>query len=164
MNNAMTDEKRYLFFWSNNSPYSNWYGSKFEIDQVEFNCAEQAMMYLKAVLFEDDETADKVMKTKNPKEQKALGRSVRNFDQAIWENHREDIMFDILFAKFSQNEELKDALMSTEGMTLVESSPYDRIWGIGMREGDSDIHDETKWRGLNLLGKALMRVRETLFA
>lgn len=160
---SVAAKSRYEFFWSNSSPFSNWYMSKFEMDDVEFNCAEQAMMYYKAILFNDDEAADKVMKATSPREQKALGRSVKNFDQTVWESKREDIMFDILFAKFSQNEHLKDALLKTGDRILVEASPYDRIWGIGLSEYDVRAADETKWQGLNLLGKTLNRVRETLF-
>lgn len=159
----MTSQKKYTFFWSNSSPFSNWHKSAFEMDGVEFNCAEQAMMYYKARLFNDDVAADKVMATKNPKEQKALGRSVIGFDNAIWEEDREKIMFDILSAKFSQNDDLKEALLKTEGTQLVEASPYDRIWGIGLDEFDPRAQDETQWRGLNLLGKVLDRVRETLY-
>lgn len=159
---SIAAKSRYEFFWSNSSPFSNWYMSKFEMDDVEFNCAEQAMMYYKAILFNDDEAADKVMKTTSPREQKALGRSVKNFNQTVWESKREDIMFDILFAKFSQNENLKDALMKTEDRILAEMSPTDLIWGTGLRDSSPHATDESKW-GLNLLGKTLMRVRETLF-
>ncbi len=94
---------KFTFFYSGNSPFSNWHISPFTMDGVKFNCAEQAMMYYKAALFEDDETADKILSTKNPRDQKALGRSVKGFDLAVWEHHRERTMYDILFAKFSQN-------------------------------------------------------------
>jgi len=158
-----TTQKKYTFFWGNSSPFSNWHKSQFEMDELEFNCAEQAMMYYKAILFEDDEAADKIMSAKSPREQKALGRSVKGFDLAVWEKHREHIMYDVLFAKFSQNGEMMEALLKTEDTIIAEMSPYDKIWGTGLAEDDSKAQDESQWQGLNLLGKALMQVRETLY-
>lgn len=159
----MTQQKKYTFFYSGRSPFSNWHGCTFEMEDVEFNCAEQAMMYYKALLFDDDAAADKVMVAKTPREQKTLGRSVRNFDQSVWEENRERIMYDILFAKFSQNDDLKEALLRTEGTRCVESAPNDRVWGVGLSEDDPRIQDEAQWQGMNLLGKTLDRVREALY-
>lgn len=155
---------KYEFFWTHMSPFSNWYQCYFEMDGLEFNCAEQAMMYRKAMLFSDNEIAEKVMESNDPWEQKKLGREVKGFIQEKWEAEREGIMFDILFAKFSQNEMLNESLLKTKDRILVEASPYDRIWGIGLSEGDPRAMDESQWRGLNLLGKTLNRVRESLVA
>lgn len=160
---ANTLKKEYAFFWSNKSPFSNWYPCRIDMDEVTFNCAEQAMMYHKALLFEDDEAADRIMKAETPRDQKALGRSVKNFDQSIWEKHRERIVYDILFAKFSQNADLQKALLDTGDAKLVEASSMDRIWGIGLAEDDPRAHDESKWLGMNLLGKLLTRLKETLY-
>lgn len=156
-----TKKKEYTFFWSTNSPFSNWHPCRIDMDNVQFNCAEQAMMYYKAMLFEDSNAADKIMKAKSPREQKAVGRSVRRFDQSVWEAHRERIVYDILFAKFSQNEDLKDKLMATKDTIIAEMSKSDSIWGTGIAEGDARECDESKW-GLNLLGKTLMKVRSIL--
>lgn len=156
-------KSKYTFFFTDKSPFSNWYPCRIDMQDMTFNCAEQAMMYFKARLFEDDASADEIMRAKTPKEQKRLGRSVHGFDQSVWEQHRERIVYDILFAKFSQNSEIKKLLMETGDTMLVESSPYDRIWGVGLAEDDPRIHDESEWLGLNLLGKLLTRVRETLF-
>lgn len=160
---SIETQVKYTFFWSTKSPFSNWHPCRIDMEEIEFNCAEQAMMYYKARLFEDEETADKVMKAETPRDQKVLGRGVKGFDQAVWGAHRERIVYDILFAKFTQNVELEKALLDTKDTILVEASPYDRIWGIGLAEDDERALDETKWLGLNLLGKLLMRVRETLY-
>lgn len=160
----MSTKGKYEFFWSHESPFSNWYECHFELNGIEFNCAEQAMMYHKAMLFEDKEIADEIMSSNSPWEQKKLGRAVKGFNQAKWEEERENIMFDILFAKFSQDEFLNKALMETKDRILVEASPYDHIWGIGLSENDPRATDESKWMGLNLLGKTLNRVRESFVA
>lgn len=153
---------KFTFFYSAISPFSNWHPCKFVMNDVEFNCGEQAMMYHKALFFGDKETADKVMAAKTPREQKALGRSVKGFVESDWQQERENIVYDLLLAKFSQNEELKEALLETKGTQLVEASKTDLIYGIGLSEDDPRAQNETQWRGLNLLGKLLMRVRETL--
>jgi ribA/ribD-fused uncharacterized protein len=160
----MSAKGKYEFFWSNKSPFSNWHPSAFELDGIAFNCAEQAMMYRKAMLFNDYDCADRIMASTDPWEQKKLGRQVKGFTQAVWEAERENVMFDILFAKFSQNKRLNEALMSTGDKVLVEASPHDRIWGIGLPESDPRAMDEAQWKGLNLLGKTLNRVRESLTA
>ena len=160
---SATMNKEYTFFWSFRSPFSNWYPCRIDMDEVVFNCVEQAMMYHKAVLFGDDEAADLILKAETPREQKRLGRSVKGFDQSIWEEHRERIVYEILFAKFSQNPDLQKTLLDTKETILVETSPYDRIWGVGLADDDPRIYDESQWLGLNLLGKLLMRVRETLY-
>lgn len=159
---STTTKQAYTLFYSNSSPFSNWYMSDFKMDSLKFNCSEQAMMYLKAKLFKDDEAANKVMAAKTPKEQKIIGRSVKNFDQTVWEENRDAVMDKILLAKFSSSDELKEVLLETEGTRCVECSRTDIVWGIGFGVDDPESQDETQWRGLNLLGKSLDRVRETL--
>lgn len=156
----MKKTDKYYFFW--NGPFSQWYKSEFTVDGITFVTAEQYMMYEKAKLFNDDEIAELILKTDNPSDQKILGRSVKNFDKDIWEKHAKDIVTKGNIAKFSQNEDLLSFMKTTKDLILVEASPYDRIWGIGLGEDDPDIEDESKWQGTNWLGECLMRAREVL--
>lgn len=150
----------YIFFSKSTSPFSNWYLSNFEAEGHTFNCAEQYLMWLKSKLFEDEKIASQILNTLSPKDQKALGRKVKNFDEKIWNKNREKIMQKVLFAKFSSSDKLKQTLLNTEDKILVEASPWDAIWGIGMDEKDA-LKSKQKW-GLNLLGKSLMAVRNQL--
>ena len=120
------------------------------------------MMAAKARTFADAETFGKIMRTSKPKLIKSLGRQVKNFDERTWDAVKYDVVVDGNMAKFSQNPELKSFLLSTGDAKLVEASPVDRIWGVGLAENDPGITDEAKWQGLNLLGKALMNVRARL--
>ena len=159
MDGNITPEN-FTLFWD--GPFSQWYPGEFTIHNLKFNCAEQFMMYGKATLFGDGETAGKILQAVSPKEQKALGRSIRNFDEHIWLLFREGIVYTGSYAKFSQNPALKEILLSTKGTTLVEASPYDRIWGIGLSENDPNAANRATWQGLNLLGETLTRVREAI--
>ncbi len=152
--------KDYVFFWG--GICSQWYSSWFEIDGQKFSCAEQYMMYKKALLFEDEEVANAIMRTQNPMEQKALGRKVRGFDKDKWEAVCRDYVYEGNYAKFTQNPELLEELETYGDREIVEASPEDAIWGIGMHERHPDILDKSKWQGTNWLGEAIMRVRETL--
>lgn len=152
----------FALFWKTKDYMSNWHESTFVINGITFNCAEQYMMYSKAMMFGDKYIADKVLKSVYPREQKALGRKVRNFDNAVWEEKRLYVLYQGCLAKFQQNEELKQKLLSTGGLHLAEASPYDTIWGIGLDEEHQDATNPQKWKGLNLLGVVLMRVRKTL--
>lgn len=142
--------------------FSNWHPCSFTFHDVTFNCGEQFMMYAKAMLFDDHVTAEAILSSTSPREQKRLGRSVRGFDEARWITAREKIMFVGCREKFRQNEALAIALRATGTSVLVEASPYDRIWGVGLGEQDPRIADPSAWLGLNLLGKALMHVRDAL--
>ena len=148
--------KNYLFFL--NGPLCQWWKSKFVEDNIEYCCCEQYMMYQKAKLFNDEEIANKILNTTEPREQKKLGRLVKNFDEDIWNQHKEKIVYNGNYLKFSQNEDLKEYLCDTYPYELVEANKYDRIWGIGMFSHDPNILDTSKW-GQNLLGKTLMKVR-----
>lgn len=145
-----------VFFW--NGIFSNWYPCKFTYNNVEFNCSEQALMYEKAILFKDQKTAQRILEAKTPKEQKALGRLVKNYNENIWSKNREKIMINILLAKFTSNNKLKNVMIKYKNYQFVEASPFDRIWGIGLHEDNELIKNETNWRGQNLLGKALTKV------
>jgi len=142
--------------------FSNWAYSPFTHDDVVYNTGEQYMMHMKALLFNDIEVAEKIMATNVPYEQKALGRQVKNFDKTVWEAVCIDIVAAGLQSKFSQNPHFKQALLNTGDTEIVEASPTDRIWGIGLAESDPKIWDRNNWRGTNWLGIALMRVRDEL--
>ena len=151
----------FVFFW--NGPFSQWAKSKFIIDGIEFNTCEQYMMYKKAILFGDTDTAQAILETSDPRKQKSLGRQVKNFDDTVWMNHALAYVIEGNRAKFSQNPQLNKVLSETRGTLLVEASPYDKRWGIGMKEGDAGIEDPANWKGENLLGFALTTVRLELF-
>ena len=155
----MTD---FTLFWQNRSPFSNWYPSIFTHGGISFSRGEQYMMYRKAMLFNDLETAHAILLTGNPKEQKDLGRQVKNYVDETWAAVREDVMVEGLFEKFNQNEHLKQALLDTGDTEIAEASPYDLIWGIGFTEDQPEARDKSKWRGQNLLGIVLMRVRDKI--
>lgn len=159
---GLSDPENYCFFWQSGSPFSQWYKSSYTYNGFTYLCAEQGMMHSKALLFNDSTVASAILRTKSPREMKALGRKVRNFDGETWDIEREKIVEEQNIAKFNQNEQLKIALLATGERNIVEASPYDRIWGIGLDESAAVHLKECEWPGLNLLGKALMRVRTRL--
>ena len=150
----------YEFFYG--GIFSQFFPCTFTEMGVTYNSAEQYMMAQKALLFDDIQTYDKIMSLSNPYKIKALGRLVKNFNQEIWDKHKEDIVFNGNLLKFSQNKKLCKQLLATGDKEIVEASPTDTIWGIGLAETDPDIYDKSKWRGTNLLGKAIMKVRDVL--
>ena len=119
-------------------------------------------MYEKALLFQDQETAEKILQTDNVAEIKALGRSVKHFDDKIWIKVREEIVYKGVREKFRQNPELAENLEKTGEEIISECAVKDRIWGIGLSMKDENRHCIDRWRGQNLLGKILMRVREEI--
>jgi len=151
---------KYVFFW--NGVCSQWHASEFEIDGKKYTCAEQYMMYKKALLFEDEEVANAIMRTNSPKEQKALGRKVRGFEKDKWEEVCREYVYEANYAKFTQNPHMLKELKTYGNREIVEASPEDKIWGIGMHETNPDILDKSKWQGKNWLGEAVMRVRDEL--
>ena len=148
------------FFWS--GPFSQWSACVFELRGYRYGTAEQAMMHGKALIFGDDETAQAIMQTDEPGRQKALGRQVRGFDQAIWDQRKYALVSEISLAKFGQNKGLRRNLFQTVGAALVEASPKDSIWGIGLDAKTAAVTPEHEWPGQNLLGQALTEVREIL--
>ena len=151
---------KYIFFWK--SRISNWHMCQFKYKGITFFNTEQAFMWEKAIFFGDMETAKKIVETPEPKENKALGRQVKNFDTEKWLIASFPAMVAVNYAKFSQDKRSKELLLSTGDKVLVEASPVDKIWGIGLHWENDDVLDETKWQGMNLLGKALMEVRKQL--
>ena len=162
---------KYLFFWGHrpsrdgsitSSCLSQWWPSPFTVDGTTFATAEHYMMWSKARLFGDTATAARVLDVRHPNEAKTLGRRVGNFDEDRWVAARYDIVVAGSVAKFGQNPELKAFLLGTGDRVLVEASPLDRVWGIGLAADDPRAADPDRWLGLNLLGLALMDAREVL--
>ncbi|ECQ6722161.1 NADAR family protein [Listeria monocytogenes] len=165
------EKLKYIFFWGHQpaedgkiskSCFSQWWICSFKVDGVEYNCAEQFMMAEKAKLFNDMEMREKILAAKHPKQAKDFGRLIRGFQEDIWLKNRFNIVMRANLAKFSQNEELKKFLMQTKKRILVEASPVDKIWGIGMAADNKNVENPLYWKGLNLLGFALMAVRDEL--
>jgi ribA/ribD-fused uncharacterized protein len=154
----------FTFFFTAASPFSQWHPCTFTGDGHAFCCAEQFMMHGKAVLFGDAKIAAQILAATDPKQHKALGRKVAGFDAARWRAAREGIVKAGNHAKFTQNPALLATLLATRGTTLVEASPFDRIWGIGLAATDPRASDPSKWRGQNLLGKILTELRDELAA
>jgi len=163
----------FLFFWGHRpaasgeitaSCLSQWWEAPFTVDGQFYPTAEHFMMAAKAKLFDDAEILAEILDAPDPKTAKALGRKVRNFDDAAWKANARRLVTEGNIAKFSQNKDLKTFLLATEPKILVEASPYDRIWGIGMKAANPKAKDPATWGGQNLLGFALTDVRAALFA
>ncbi|MCW1886648.1 NADAR family protein [Luteolibacter flavescens] len=164
---------KYLFFWGHTPPadgsvskscFSQWFPSPFTVDGICYPTAEHFMMAAKARLFGDREIEERVLKSSHPKQAKELGRKVRGFDEATWTRERYRLVVEGNLGKFSRNPPMKDFLLTTGERVLVEASPYDKIWGIGMSADHRDVENPVAWNGLNLLGFALMEVRSRLRA
>lgn len=134
----------------------------FVVEDVTYVCCEQFMMASKAALFTDAKTFFKIMTTTNPAEHQKLGRQIRHFDQAVWDAEKYNIVLEANRARFTQSKECRDLLISTAPKILVEASPVDCIWGVGLKQTDPKILDPANWRGQNLLGKALTQVRDEI--
>ncbi|MBD9704038.1 NADAR family protein [Streptomyces caniscabiei] len=162
---------KYLHFWGHRplpdgrigaSCLSQWWPSPFTVDGVEYATAEHWMMAAKARLFGDPEAERKAVAASGPAQAKKVGRLVRGFDDAVWERERFGIVVEGSFHKFAAHADLRAFLLGTGGRVLVEASPLDRIWGIGLAADDERAMDPARWRGPNLLGFALMAAREHL--
>ena len=156
-----------VFFWKDgkNERYnflSQWYSCMFTVEGVEYNCMEQYMMAKKALVFHDIIAYHQIMAAADPQKIKELGRNIRPFYNDVWIACREEIVYNGNLAKFRQNPVLLEKLLETGSSVLAEASPFDRIWGIGLSASDPAARDSSRWRGQNLLGKALMEVRATL--
>ncbi|TCK32562.1 hypothetical protein B0G84_8376 [Paraburkholderia sp. BL8N3] len=152
-----------LFFGADDA-FSNWHPCRLSYHGVDFSSVEQFIMFSKAKLFGDENSASTILATRFPKDQKALGRKVKGLDLSRWEQKRESIVYVGCREKFAQNPGLRSLLLATAPTELVEASPYDLIWGVGLGERDPRITDKSQWRGMNLLGTTLMKVRDTLTA
>ena len=149
----------HLYFWG--SVFSNFYPIKFIHQNNVFYNSEQAFMWRKALYFNDLETASKILKDSNPQSAKSLGRKIKNYNDT-WDNVREQIMTEVNIDKYQDNN-LQKILLSTYPLIIVEASPVDKIWGVGLSKEDPLILNENNWQGQNLLGKVLMYVRELYY-
>lgn len=165
------DPLEFLFFWGHRpnksgnigpSCFSQWWEQDFEVAGITYRTAEHWMMAEKARLFGDGAVLAQILATSSPAAAKNLGREVRHFDQPTWEAGRYGIVVAGNLHKFSQHAPLRNFLLQTGNRVLVEASPYDRIWGIGLAQSAPGIENPHAWEGLNLLGFALMEVRDLL--
>ena len=159
----------FVFFWKpgdlENEPeccFGQWQYSEFGSDHLDYTCTEQYMMAEKARLFEDEKVEKAIMETSDPKQMKALGRKVKDFDAKVWDKVKYSIVLNGNYCKFSQNRMMREILIATDDKILVEASPSDTIWGIGYSKSSPEASDPQSWRGLNLLGFALMEVRDEI--
>jgi ribA/ribD-fused uncharacterized protein len=153
-------KKPMLAFWS--GPFSQWYGSKFNFYGMTFANAEQFMMLAKACLFKDREQALNIMNETDPRVIKKFGRAVKNFDQDRWEPFAVEMVTLASYLKFTQNGELAKELEDSKDRWMVEASPYDVIWGVGLRPEDPGVNDVANWKGLNYLGNSIMVARDII--
>ena len=162
---------RYLFFWGHQPAkdgritqtcLSQWFAAPFKIEDIVYPTAEHWMMASKARFFGDYESLQQILEAVDPKTAKALGREVKDFDEKVWKRNCRRLVTEGNVAKFSQNESLREFLLGTEDHVLVEASPHDRIWGIGLKATDEKAQHPETWQGQNLLGFALMDVRAKL--
>ncbi len=167
---SSSENLKYVFFWGHTpskdgsvskSCFSQWWIESFVVDGIEYKSAEHWMMAGKAQLFDPD-MVSKIVAANSPAEAKKLGRKIKNFDSFIWNEHKYEIVKEGNIHKFSQNESFREFLLNTGDQILVEASPYDKIWGIGMTQNDPRATHPEQWDGENLLGFALMEVRDEL--
>ena len=160
----------FLFFYGHTndkneitkSSLSQWYIKDFKENNLTFNCMEKYMMYNKALLFDDKKIAEEILNNNQPKAIKELGRKVSNFKDEIWDKVKYTIILKGNYYKFSQNNDLINFLLNTKNKVLVEASPYDKVWGIKMKYDNENIENPFFWQGENLLGFALMEVRDEI--
>ncbi len=160
---------KYLYFWGHTPSgqvsaacLSQWYHAPFEADGVLYATAEHYMMAHKAQLFGDETMFEQIVQSRHPKQAKDLGRQIQRFDQTVWDAQRSAIVVAGNYHKFHQNPTLGAFLLGTQNRVLVEASPVDKIWGVGLAQGDAGLDNPLQWKGLNLLGFALMQVRDLL--
>lgn len=159
----------YVFFWKpGDIEYEpecclgQWQYSEFRSEHLNYKCTEQYMMAEKARLFEDVEIEKEIMKTTDPKQMKSMGRKVKNFHDKIWDRSKYSVVLNGNYLKFTQNPKMRNILLATGDKVLVEASPLDKVWGIGFSKSNSNAVNPSDWRGLNLLGFALMEVRDEI--
>ena len=150
----------HVLFWKNGA-FSNFHPCVFELDGHLFPSSEHAFMHSKAMFCGDTNSAEKILQATTPMAAKQLGRKVSGFEEQLWEQHREEIMERVLFAKFDQNHKLRERILALPmDCVFVEASPYDRVWGVG--RSARELKEGVKWQGMNLLGVCLDRVKSHL--
>lgn len=153
----------FTFFWGNQDPFSNWHRpAEFTYKGIKFAQSEQFMMFCKAMYFKDTDIAEAIMANPNPKRNKELGRRVKGFNVREWEEVAYHFVYVACREKFLQNRHLLMALLETGDTEIVEASPVDPIWGIGLHQDDEEAQDKTKWKGKNLLGEILTVLRNEI--
>jgi len=160
MPKGVIETDRFVLFWGGWP--SQWCSARFTVDGTTYNCCEQFMMAEKARVFGDERSLERVLAATSPRDQKAIGRTVRDFDERTWNGVCRGIVYTGNLARFNQDSQLRSLLLDTGEKTIVEASPTDRIWGIGLASDDPDARRPDQWRGRNWLGIALMQVRDTL--
>ena len=163
-------ETAIIYFWGHTpnpkkitaACFSQWYNCYFEVEGVQYHTTEQYMMASKAKLFGDNEVFQEIMMAYHPNDYKKLGRIVRGFNPELWDERKYNIVVEGNKAKFGQNTDIREFLLSTGDAILVEASPYDKIWGIGLDRETAMKGTVEQWQGENLLGCALMEVRDYL--
>lgn len=169
--NETGNKHKFLYFWGHTPTYkqsigefclSQWYESPFTVNQVTYNTTEHWMMAHKALIFRNFDIYQQIIVAKTPGEAKALGREVRNFDRTTWAKYRSEVVITGNIHKFNQHPALLSYLLNTKPRILVEASPVDVIWGIGLAKDNAIATDVNEWRGLNLLGWAIMEARDFL--
>jgi ribA/ribD-fused uncharacterized protein len=158
---------RYVFFWRTSDPGNSkvlgqWQPAAFDYAAAHYSCTEQFMMAEKARLFGDKTNEAKILSSTDPAKMKALGRKVTNFEPDLWDKAKHTIVLTGNYQKFAQNKVLRQYLLSTGDAVLAEASPIDKIWGIGLSMDDPKAKDLRSWNGQNLLGFALMEVRDEI--
>lgn len=165
------EKVKFLYFWGHTNSsgsstgkfcLSQWFESPFRVAGVEYLTAEHWMMAQKALLFDDSEAYQKILMARTPGEAKHLGRHVSNYDQTVWDQRKYEIVKEGSLHKFSQNPVHLEFLLGTAQRVLVEASPLDSVWGVGLAQEDPRIEDVATWPGQNLLGFALMEARDNL--
>ena len=168
---AQEQRVKYLFFWGNQpsrdgtitkSCFSQWWLADFVVAGVTYRSTEHWMMAEKARLFADKDALARILAVSSPAEAKKLGREIQDFEPAVWEAYKYEIVKKGNVHKFSQHLNLKQFLLATNDRVLVEASPVDTIWGIGLAADAPNAENPACWQGPNLLGFALMEVRDQL--
>ena len=159
---ATKEKGNMLCFFTFQTAFSNHHRCNLQYRDTEFNSSEQAFMYYKAKLFKDEESAKLIMKSIDPAKQKGLGKHVEGFNGNVWDQNKDRIMYEVVLAKFQNNPLLKKRLLDTGNKTLIECNPSDPYWGIGLGLQETDIWNQSKWKGENKLGQILGIVREEL--
>lgn len=154
--------EEFIFYFGEQFVYSHWFKCDFKIDNLNFCCVEQYIMHQKAILFNDDEIAKRILNSSDPARHKHLGKRVSGFNKEIWHRYCKQFSFKGNIAKFSQQDELRKVLIQSVGKSFAEASPYDRIWGIGLSMSNPKIYDRLQWRGRNWAGEVLESVRTEL--
>lgn len=162
---------KFIYFWGNEDKYnekvgkfcfSQWFESEFIVNGITYKTSEHWMMAQKARLFNDEITFKKIIACNKPGEAKDLGRQILNFDENIWNDRKFKIVTEGNIHKFGQNKDIGEYLKQTGNRILVEASPIDNIWGVGLSQDSNEIKNVSEWRGTNLLGFALMEARDYL--